>query len=137
MNSIQTFVLIFGDKYIPNITKLYRILYVTIIYHIITIITISIQPKWLSHIYKHPQYNGTQANTNLLTDATLDQDPTKAHKGIYFGINTLKILNLRLLTYFIIFALYISLSSDGKTLYHLVNNILSVLGTESVGAFSN
>jgi len=91
MNSIQTFVLIFGDKYIPNITKLYRILYVTIIYHIITIITISIQPKWLSHIYKHPQYNGTQGNTNLLTDATIIQTHTKAHKGIYFGMHTLRI----------------------------------------------
>ena len=49
---------------------------------------------------------------------------------------TLTILNLRLLTYFIIFALYISLSSDGKTPYHLVNDILCVLGTESVGVFS-
>ena len=49
---------------------------------------------------------------------------------------TLIILNLRLLTYFIIFALYISFLPRGKAPYHLVNNILCVLETESVGVFS-
>ena len=128
MNSIQTFVLVFGDKYIPNIIKLHRTLYTVILYHTILIITNQLNQLRI-FAKSTTEHTNTQVNTNLLTDATLGQTHTKAIVSIYIPS---EISNPRLLIYFIIFALYISLSSDGKTLYHLVNVFLSALGTKSV-----
>jgi len=69
----------------------------------------------------------------MLPSSRLSQKHTKA---TILACIPLEFSNLRLLTYFIIFALYISFLPRDKTLYHLVNDILSVLGTKSIDGFN-